>query len=219
MTRSYARRDSFKSPTHIIIYTCSYIYMQPHTQATVVTVEWVVNHIRVARLIHEWVICLVLLVHSISMRHVTHINESCHTDLQLTSYISMNHVRRINKLCHTYQWVMSHISMSDARRINASNHTYQWDMSYVSMSHVTSINQSCHKYHWVMSHISMCFVSRVTAKCVINLCLYFNLYLYQNSYMVIKKKIWRFLDSAGSREPFTLYYKWLHSTIFKKDGW
>ena len=40
------------------------------------------------------------------------------------SHISMSHVTHINESCHTYQWVMSHVWMSPVTHINESCHTY-----------------------------------------------------------------------------------------------
>ena len=37
------------------------------------------------------------------LRHVTHINESCHTYESVMSHISMSHVTHMNESCHTYQ--------------------------------------------------------------------------------------------------------------------
>ena len=95
------------------------------------------------------------------------------------SHISMSHVTHINQSCHTYEWVMSHISISHVTCINGSCHTgvyvahtytyictckallvcafddmsHLWVMSHTSIGHVTHINRSCHTCQWVMSHI------------------------------------------------------------------
>jgi len=85
-------------------------------------------------------------LHHISMCHITHVNESCHTCQCAMSHISMCHVTHVNVSCHTCQCVMSHISMCHVTHINVSCHTYQRVMSHISMCHVTHVNVSCHSY-------------------------------------------------------------------------
>jgi len=101
------------------------------------------------------------------MSHVTHMNESCHTD-------RMSHVTHANESWHTYECVMSvvwmcHVWMSHVPHTNdhgihmhESRHIYKWVMSRIWMSHVTLMHESCHEWHdschayeWVMSHIWM----------------------------------------------------------------
>jgi len=84
----------------------------------------------------------------ISMSHVTHMNESCHTYEWVTTHIWMSHVAHMNESCRTYERVTS--------PIDASCHTYEWVISPVNESyhiwqrHVTRervtshINESCH---------------------------------------------------------------------------
>jgi len=67
------------------------------------------------------------------------------------SHISMRHVTHANESCHTHQWFMSHV--------NESCHTYQWIMSHMWMSHVTHINEWCHTCEWVMVHRARPFFS------------------------------------------------------------
>jgi len=99
-----------------------------------------------------------------SMNHVTHNLESCH--------IWIRHLTRINEWCHTYErvkWysisigvgaVMSHMCKSCH-----SYHTYQRVVSHIWMSHVTHMNESCHTYEWVMSHEGMSHVTRRNESC------------------------------------------------------
>ena len=49
----------------------------------------------------------------------------------------MRHVPHMNESCHAYEWVMSHIHMSHATHINNSDHMYEWFTSRICMSHVT----------------------------------------------------------------------------------
>ena len=100
------------------------------------------------------------------MRHVTHMNESCHTYECVMSHIyewvmshvRMSHVTRMNASCHTYEWVN--------RWVKESCHTYEWVRPHLWISHVTHMNDSivamlrrsvcmlivvCHTYEWVMS--------------------------------------------------------------------
>jgi len=92
----------------------------------------------------------------ISMSHVTHTNESCHTYKWVMTNI------HTNESWHIYEWVMSHIewvmSRSTARVSISSRGT-----SRMQMSHVTHTNESWHIYEWVMSH-NDCVMSRSTAQ-------------------------------------------------------
>ena len=85
------------------------------------------------------------------MRHVTHINMSCHTYQCLMSHIWMPHVTHMNASCHTYGCLMSHIWMP---------HT-----SHVGMPHVSHINASCHTYKCALSH-NKCLMSRIRMRSV-----------------------------------------------------
>ena len=69
------------------------------------------------------------------MRHVTHMNGSCH----ILSHMSHS-VTHMNESCHT-----SHVT-----HMNDSCHTYEWGMSHIWMGHVSF----CHTYGWVTSHES-----------------------------------------------------------------
>jgi len=85
------------------------------------------------------------------MRHVTHLNESCHvwmshfTYARVMSHIWMSHSTRMNESCHTYEWVMSHIYMSHVTRMNVSLHTYDWVMARAWMSHLTHTKEFLQK--------------------------------------------------------------------------
>jgi len=84
----------------------------------------------------------------ISTRHVTHLNQTCHTYQRVTRHthqrvISHTH---IHESCHTYQRVMSHMSRCHFTHMNESCHTYERDMSQRSTSQVTRINESCHTH-------------------------------------------------------------------------
>jgi len=57
--------------------------------------------------------------HTECMSHVTHMNESCHTQ---------------NESCHTYEVV------------NESFRTCGWVMSHMWVSHVTHVGESCHTH-------------------------------------------------------------------------
>ena len=59
----------------------------------------------------------------IRMRHVTHINESCHTCECVMSHIRMCHVTHMNASCHTYICVMSHVYVRHVTHMNESWHT------------------------------------------------------------------------------------------------
>jgi len=145
-------------------------------------------HILVSHVTYEWT-C------TCHMSHVTHVNESCHTESCHTcewvmSHFWMSHVTHtvwpkqghevewvkahLNESCHTREWVMSHMWMSHVTHLNESCHTYsltksrtmRWNESkHIWMSHVTHVNKSCHTFEWVMSHIWMSHVTLLNESC------------------------------------------------------
>jgi len=115
------------------------------------------------------------------MRHVTFMNETCHTHMKrschmyklVLPYIRTSHVSHMNEPVavsgQKHERVMSHIWMRHAKQMKESCHTYEWGMhTYESYKCVSSqrwqsafrnMSESCHTYEWAMSHIWM---SRVT---------------------------------------------------------
>jgi len=85
------------------------------------------------------------------MRHVTHMNESCHTYVWIVSHIWMNHV--------TYIW-MNHVT-----HINESSHTREWIMSCIWMSLGPDMNEPCLTYEWVISLFPCFQTPRSICKC------------------------------------------------------
>ena len=113
----------------------------------------------------------------IQMRHVTHMNGSCHT-YEWVMLHTRTGVTNKTASCHTYEWVMSHIWMRHVPQVQApirdseSRHTYEWVIynwkhPFVTLSPATHIQESCtpivgtHSWLWVMSHVWM---SRVRLK-------------------------------------------------------
>jgi len=108
------------------------------------------------------------------MRHVTRMNESCHTYEWVMSHIWMSRVTHVNASCHTYEWVMSHIWMSHVTHMNES-WVHRWDaamqrahahrhLSLIRMRHVTHVNEACHTYVTRMNascHTYECVMSHV----------------------------------------------------------
>jgi len=126
------------------------------------------------------------------MSHVTHVNESRHTNESVHCHVTHMKqtivemlrcsVRMLIVVGHTCEWVMSHmwmrhvthIWMSHVAHVNESCHTYEWVTSHIWMRHVTRMNASCHEchtyecvmshiYEWVMSHVWMSHVTRMNA--------------------------------------------------------
>jgi len=87
MTHSYVWHDSFKSATWLIRRS----YVSYHTY-------------------ERDMICIRMMRHTLLMRHVTHVNESCHTYEWVMSHLWISHITHINESCHTYKWCMSLIS-------------------------------------------------------------------------------------------------------------
>jgi len=71
---------------------------------------------------------------------------------------SIRHVTHINASCHTYQWVILLIWISHVTQLDASCHTYECVLSNIPMRHFTDMNESCHTIRCVMSHISVSHV-------------------------------------------------------------
>ena len=105
-------------------------------------------------------------------RHVTHMDESCHTwsrwvrvehvipAVRDKNHIWMSHVTHMDGSCSTYEWVMSHIWMSHVPHgpvgsVCKNLHFIAaiTEMLLIWMSHVTHMHETRHKYEWVMSHI------------------------------------------------------------------
>jgi len=118
------------------------------------TYEWVMSHIwkeYVTWLIHicdmthsyVWHDSFICVTWYVWHDHCDTIVMRC---IWVMSHKSMRHVTFINESCHTYAWVMSHIEVSKITHMNESYHTYEWVMSRVWMSHVTYTNESCHTY-------------------------------------------------------------------------
>ena len=76
------------------------------------------------------------------------------------SHIWMRHVTHMNASCHTYEWVMSNIwmshvanSMSHVTNVSASHHTYKRVMLHMWRSHVTHMKEPCHSHEkWFQCH-------------------------------------------------------------------
>jgi len=54
----------------------------------------------------------------------------------------VRHVTLINESCHTHEWDMSHLWMSHDTHMNETRHTYEWVMSHAYMSHVAQMKES-----------------------------------------------------------------------------
>jgi len=50
-----------------------------------------------------------------SRRHVTHMNEFCHTYEWVLSLIWMSHVTHMHESCHSYEWAMSRMRTNTSR--------------------------------------------------------------------------------------------------------
>ena len=124
------------------------------------------------------------------MSHVTHMNESCHSNIALCG-LNMGWLRLVGSsklqvssaenslfyrallqkrpiIVRSLLIVATPYPIACLRhvtRMNESSHTYTWVMSGVRMCHVTYMNASCHTYECDMSHIWMWHVSSMGAPC------------------------------------------------------
>jgi len=62
-------------------------------------------------------------------------------------FYSVRHVTRMNESCHTYEWVMSHIQISHVTHINESCHAHALVESNIWTSHGTCRSESCHTHY------------------------------------------------------------------------
>jgi len=85
----------------------------------------------------------------ISMGHVIHMNESCHTYTAACAHC----VTHMKESCHTYEGVVAQ-PMNEFDNESCCTdgsmctlcHTYEGVMAHISMSHSTHVNESCHTY-------------------------------------------------------------------------
>ena len=71
----------------------------------------------------------------VQMRHITHMNESCHTYECVMSQIWMSHINHMNESCNTYKCVMSQIWMSHMWALESHSHLHTFP---------AHMNESCH---------------------------------------------------------------------------
>jgi len=93
----------------------------------------------------------------------THMNESWHTYVRVTSNVEMSHGTRMNASCHPYEWAMSRIWISHVTHLNKSSHTHEWVMSHIWISHSTHMNESRLTHERVTSHVWMSHVTQICA--------------------------------------------------------
>jgi len=150
------------------------------------------------------------------------INEACHTYAcwSTNSYmsfweISVSHVTHMNEVCHTYEWVVSQI------RANRDTHMKEDPlnpicpsgdceriMSHTWMSHITRMNESYHTHERVTLHT---LVSRVTR-------MHESYHTHELSYHTHPRNMSRTWTHA-SRIDVT-WLKWLvHVTWFIRAPW
>jgi len=88
------------------------------------------------------------------MRHVTHMNESCHRFDWVMSQIWVS--TYMNKSCYRYECVMSQILIRHVTHLMS----HIWT-SRSTMRHVAHMQDSCLMYEWLWSHIWMSMVSHM----------------------------------------------------------
>jgi len=77
------------------------------------------------------------------MRHVTHMNASCHTYECVMSHIWMSHVTHMNASCHTSECVMFWRRARQIANMNVKSRG-EWVMSHTWTRHVKHMNVSIH---------------------------------------------------------------------------
>jgi len=98
----------------------------------------------------------------VQIRHVTHLNELCHTYAWDVLQIWMSHVTFVDKSWHDYvvktlqnMRIRSQKRICHISHVNESWHTYEWVMAHIWMSHGTHMNESLHTYESVMARTRM----------------------------------------------------------------
>jgi len=97
------------------------------------------------------------------MRHVPHVNESCH----IYEYVGSHPCKTS---FHKYEWAVSSIWISRVTHVSESSHTNVWVMTQICMSHVTHIHESWHIYEWVTRHIWMSHTTHKYESCHTHKC-------------------------------------------------
>jgi len=86
----------------------------------------------------------------------------------------MRHVTHMNESCHTHEWVTSHMWMRHVTLMNEARHTHEWGMSHTWMRHVTHMNEACHTHmnkEIGVLHICFCpVIHTFNMTCQNNLC-------------------------------------------------
>jgi len=101
------------------------------------------------------------------MRHVTHMNESCHTYECVMSHIWMRHVTHMNESCHTYEWFMSHLWMRHvSHRMRPV--AYAWRSVYDTDSQTLYLSiWPWHTDIYPLTHIVPCYMKLTHRHCTI----------------------------------------------------
>ena len=112
----------------------------------------------------------------VSIRRITHINKSCHTNESVTSHVAGAHtgLRSVNGLSVARMNESRHTCMIHVTRMNEARHTYECVMSHIcervtlhmagahkGLRSVDGLNESCHTYQLVASHISTSHVTQM----------------------------------------------------------
>ena len=113
------------------------------------------------------------------MRHVTQMNESCHTyewvmshiwasGMTSTSLMSMPQMTIRTAMCHLWMSHVTHLRMSHVTR---TSELYHLNIVHVNASDdvnvicVPHLNEACYAYEWVMSQVWMSHVTHLNASC------------------------------------------------------
>jgi len=138
MTHSYVWHGSFTCVTWLI-HMCDMTHSHMWHDSFV-CVAWLIHMCDMAHphVWHDSFICVTWLMTS---RHTTPEEQTCNQ--KMAPHIWMRHVTHMNASCHTYEWAMSHIWMSHVTHMNESCHTYECVMSHIWMRRVTHRNASC----------------------------------------------------------------------------
>ena len=131
------------------------------------------------------------------MRHVTHVNEACHTCKWGMSHKRMGHVsyegdvsRHVTSRAHACAmsanramsglwWLMSHVWMRHVTHVNEAYHTYEWDVSCVTeachfmCSCLSAKSEPRHvRSHCIPVHVCLYVCVCVCARVCVHVCAY-----------------------------------------------
>ena len=141
---------------HVYIELYAYIYIYIHTYYYTYMYILIPIYINTWYIyIYTYILILIYIntcISQISDTFDAHVIDSCHTRERImsSSRRAMDSVTHLTESCHACIWVTSHRWMSQV-----VESPWDWVMSHMWLSHGTHVNESRHTCEWVMPHVWM----------------------------------------------------------------